>query len=81
VRTEQVQAAARLAASGLGPALLPDNMVPADINAPVRRLEPPIVRELTAYTRNEWSPPARGFLDIMHGLDWARRPPRAVVIP
>lgn len=81
VRTEQVQAAARLAASGLGPALLPDNMVPADINAPVRRLEPPIVRELCAYTRNEWSSASRSFLDTLHSLDWHRRPPGAIVIP
>ncbi len=81
VRTEQVEAAARLAASGLGPALVPDDMVPTDINAPVFRLDPPIARELTAYTRVEWSPAARSFLEIVHGLDLARRPPQAFLVP
>jgi DNA-binding transcriptional LysR family regulator len=78
VRTSQVEAAARLAAAGIGPALVPDNMVPSDLDAAVRRADPPVIRELVAYTRNEWSPSARRYRDIVHALPW-RKPPRGAI--
>jgi len=78
VRTSQVEAAARLAAAGIGPALVPDNMVPADLDAAVRPVDPPVVRELVAYTRTEWSPSARRYRDVVHALPW-RKPPRGAL--
>jgi DNA-binding transcriptional LysR family regulator len=74
VRTGQVEAAARLAAAGLGVTLVPDNIVPAHLAAHARPLAPPIVRELVAYTRSEWSPQARAFLEALRGSDWQPRP-------
>jgi DNA-binding transcriptional LysR family regulator len=80
VRTSQVEAAARLAAAGIGPALVPDNMVPMGLDAAMRPADPPVVRELVAFTRNEWSPSARRYLDIVHALPWSKRPADAVTI-
>jgi DNA-binding transcriptional LysR family regulator len=80
VRTGQVEAAARLAAAGLGVTLVPDNIVPAHLAGHTRQLEPPIVRELVAYTRSEWSPPARAFLEALRSADWQRRPSPALEI-
>ena len=73
VRTTQVEAAVRLAAAGLGPAMVPDNVVSSDLEPTVVRLDPPVVRELAAYTRSEWSPLASAFLDVLQTADWQRR--------
>lgn len=51
VRTQQTATAVRLAACGLGPALVPGNVVPADLAGLVRHLDPPVRRELVAYSR------------------------------
>jgi DNA-binding transcriptional LysR family regulator len=80
IETEQVEAAARLAAAGVGVAMVPEDVVPAELEANVRRLARPIVRELTAYTRSSWSPPARAFLETLRSLPWSARPRNAEVI-
>ena len=80
VVTEQVEAAARLAAAGVGVALVPENIVPSELDDNVRRLARPVVRELTAYTRTQWSPPARAFLDALRAERWSGRPRNAEVI-
>ena len=80
VHTQQVEAAARLAAAGVGVALVPDDIVPSELAPNVRRLARPVVRELTAYTRSEWSPPARAFLDCLRAERWGARPRTAEVI-
>jgi DNA-binding transcriptional LysR family regulator len=80
VLTQQVEAAARLAAAGLGIAIVPDDIVPAELQQNVRRFARPIVRELTAYTRSEWSPPARAFLEVLRTEHWSRKPRGAEVI-
>src|SRR5207253_4969331 len=61
VRTTQVEAAARLAAAGLGPAMVPDNTLAAALPAHVVRLDPPVARELAVYSRTELSAPERAF--------------------
>jgi DNA-binding transcriptional LysR family regulator len=76
VHTEQVEAAVRLAAAGVGVALVPDDIVPAELDRHVRRLARPVVRELTAYTRNSWWPSAASFLEILREQPWRRRLPR-----
>lgn len=72
VRTTQVEAATRLAAVGLGPAMVPDNVVSPDLDAQVVRLDPPVRRELAAYTRTAWSPLASEFLDALKESGWLR---------
>src|SRR5437764_355296 len=73
VRTTQVEAATRLAAAGLGPAMVPDNVVSPDLEPTVVHLDPPVLRELAAYTRSEWSPLASAFLEALQSSEWARR--------
>jgi DNA-binding transcriptional LysR family regulator len=79
VRTGQVAAAAHLAAAGLGVTLIPDNVVPHGLNAAVRNLKPPLVRQLVAYTRQDWSPLARAFLEVVQTLTWQARPRSATI--
>ncbi|HST25111.1 MAG TPA: LysR family transcriptional regulator [Gaiellaceae bacterium] len=73
VRTTQVEAATRLATAGLGPAMVPDNVVPPGLSASVVRLDPPVLRELAAYTRSDWSPLGSAFLEALRSSDWLRR--------
>jgi DNA-binding transcriptional LysR family regulator len=65
VRTGQVEAAARLAAAGVGPALVPHNVIPQSIERLARSASPPIRRPLAVYARNEFSPSARSFVDTL----------------
>ena len=74
VRTSQVVPAPLLAAAGLGPTLVPDNVVPAELRQLTRPLRPRIARRLVAYTRGTWSPVSRAFLDLLHQDPWPRRP-------
>ena len=81
VHTSQVEALARFAACGLGPAMLPSNVVPPDLEHLTRRLHRPMARELAAYTRTEWSPVAGAFLETLWDAHSARRPDNAYVAP
>jgi hypothetical protein len=54
--------------------MVPDNVVSPDLEPTVVRLDPPVLRELAAYTRSEWSPLAHAFLDALRESDWSRRP-------
>ena len=76
VLTAQSEAAARLAAAGLGPAMVPDNIVPPGLAATIAGVDPPVTRQLVAYTRTQWSPSARGFVDLLKSWDWAPPPGR-----
>jgi DNA-binding transcriptional LysR family regulator len=73
VRTAQIAGAPALAAAGLGPALVPANIVTGPQRRSTRRLDPPRARELCAYTRSEWSPLARAFLDLVAEQPWPAR--------
>ena len=55
VETAQSEAAGRLAAAGLGPAMVPENILPPGFTGPVARPDPPVTRELVAYTRSQWT--------------------------
>ena len=77
VRTSQVLAAPLFAAGGLGPALVPDHVVPDTARELVRPAKPRLVRQVVAFTRRDWSPATRAFLDILHEYAWRPRPPRA----
>ncbi|MHA6764849.1 LysR family transcriptional regulator [Streptacidiphilus sp. PAMC 29251] len=65
VRTWQVDAAARLAAAGVGPALLPDNAVPPGLDAAVLSCRPRRFRELTCYLRSEPHGLVQRFLTLL----------------
>jgi len=65
VRTAQIAAVPALAAAGLGPALVPVNILAGPQRRAARSLDPPRSRELCAFTRAEWSPLARAFLDLI----------------
>jgi DNA-binding transcriptional LysR family regulator len=75
VRTAQIAAAPALAAAGLGPALVPVNIVAGPLRRSVRALDPPRARELCAFTRAEWPPLARAFLDLVAEQPWPERQP------
>jgi len=67
--TWQVEVAARLAASGLGPALVPDNAVPPGLDAAVLHLRRPLLRELAIYARGDFVPLAREYVEVATASD------------
>jgi len=77
VRTSQVVAAPLFAAAGLGPALVPDHIVPDSAKELTRPAKPRLVRPVVAFTRRDWTPVTRAFLDTLHEYPWRRKPPRA----
>lgn len=79
MRTGQAEAAVRLAASGLGVAMVPINIVPEHLARISRHLTQPVVRELAAYTRTGFSPAAEAFGQTAAVAYRPPRPPRAIV--
>ncbi|MFC8722144.1 LysR substrate-binding domain-containing protein [Kitasatospora sp. NPDC057198] len=65
VRAEQTSAAPLLAAAGLGPALVPANIVPPHFDGALLRPDPPVRRTLTAYTRTRPDPLTVAFADLL----------------
>jgi DNA-binding transcriptional LysR family regulator len=80
VRTAQVEAAARLAAAGVGVAIVPANIVPSDLHEHVRATDPPIFRRLGAYTRGELSPQALALIAALRAATWIDPPPGAFIL-
>jgi DNA-binding transcriptional LysR family regulator len=80
VLTSQVEAAARLASAGVGPALVPENTIPDGLKASVLSVEPPLGRELTVYGRSEWTPLAAAFIEVMRSAAWSEPPLDATLI-
>ncbi|MET9662682.1 LysR family transcriptional regulator [Streptomyces sp. NPDC006510] len=65
IRAEQTSAIPLLAAAGLGPALVPANIIPPHFDGVVLRPEPPVRRTLTAYTRTRPDPLTVAFADLL----------------
>ncbi|MFG1645881.1 LysR family transcriptional regulator [Amycolatopsis sp. NPDC049252] len=65
VRTEQTAAAPILAAAGLGPALVPANVLPARFDGRVLRPSVPVRRTLAAYTRAAPDPLTSAFIETL----------------
>jgi len=65
VRTSQAEAATRLAAVGVGIALVPDNVAASGIECAVLRFEPRMIREIAVYARGDWSTTAGAFVDVL----------------
>jgi DNA-binding transcriptional LysR family regulator len=80
VRSAQIAGVAALAAAGLGPALVPSNIVIGPLRNSIRSLDPPRARELCAFTRTAWSPLARAFLDLIAEQPWPPREPAMVAV-
>jgi len=81
VLTSQVETAARLAAAGVGPTLVPENVIPDGLHGALLRVDPPIGRELTVYAREQWSPLGGAFVDLMAETRWPKPPRGALVVP
>ena len=79
MRTGQAEAAVRLAASGLGVAMVPISLVPDQLARTSRRMRHPVIRELVAYTRTQFSPAAEAFAAVAAAAYRPERPPRAIV--
>jgi DNA-binding transcriptional LysR family regulator len=78
--TAQVEAAAQLAAAGVGPALMPVKAVPAEFRQNMRQLDPPVVWEISAFAAlSEWSPQHAKLLEVLRGAGWERRRPRTAI--
>jgi DNA-binding transcriptional LysR family regulator len=78
--TAQVEAAARLAAAGVGPALVPVKTVPAEFGENARPLDPPVVWEVSAFAAGDhWSPQSQELIAALRGADWERRRPKGAV--
>jgi DNA-binding transcriptional LysR family regulator len=74
VRTSQAEAAARMAAAGLGLALVPDNIVLPGVGCTVLNLEPQIFREVAVYARVGWSSTAEAFVEMLRATAQTRPP-------
>ncbi len=72
VRTSQAEGAVRLASAGLGPALVPDNILLPGIEGAVIRLKPRLIRDIAVYARTEWSPTASAFVSVLRQDDRPR---------
>lgn len=65
IRAEQTSAVPLLAAAGLGPALVPANILPREFDGLTLRLDPPLCRALTAYTRTRPDPLTTAFAELL----------------
>ena len=81
VLTSQVETAARLAAAGAGPTLVPENVIPDGLEGAFLRVEPPLGREVTVYAREQWGQLGGAFVELMHERRWPKPPGGALVVP
>lgn len=65
VHTHHTSTAVQLAAAGLGPALVPRNMIEADFSGVQLESDPPVHRELVAFTTMADVPHVAAFIDIL----------------
>jgi DNA-binding transcriptional LysR family regulator len=77
VRTSQAEGAARLASAGIGPALVPDNIVLPGIDGRVLHLDPPVIRDVAVYARTQLSPSGAAFVETLRSENRPR--PRGAV--
>src|SRR3954470_19971432 len=65
VRTYHTATAMQLAAAGLGPALVPANVVEPGFTGAMLWPDPPVRRELVAFTRDDPGPLVTAFADVL----------------
>jgi DNA-binding transcriptional LysR family regulator len=78
VRTSQVAAAPLFAAAGIGPALVPEHIVPSALQRLVRPAKPRPVRAVCAFTRGEFTPLTRAFLETLRSFPWGPKPRKSL---
>jgi DNA-binding transcriptional LysR family regulator len=78
VRTSQVSAAAVFAAAGIGPALVPEHIIPSALLYLARPASPRPTRVVCAYTRGRWTPLTQAFLDTLRDFPWGPKPSGAI---
>jgi len=82
MRTAQVEAAARMAAAGIGLGLVPIKNVPLDLSQNVRGIDPPVAWRVWAYVAApELSGVAAAFVQVLSRGSWQRTPVRCQVVP
>jgi DNA-binding transcriptional LysR family regulator len=76
VHTHHSATAVQLAAAGLGPALVPENAVEPGFTGALLHPDPPVRRELVAFTRDDPGPLVSAFSDVLaeHAVIDPRRP-------
>jgi DNA-binding transcriptional LysR family regulator len=76
VHTHHTATAVQLAAAGLGPALVPENVVEPGFAGALLRPDPPVRRELVAFSRSDPSPLVSAFTDVLaeHAVIDPRKP-------
>jgi DNA-binding transcriptional LysR family regulator len=76
VHTHHTATAVQLAAAGLGPALVPENVVEPGFTGALLRPDPPVRRELVAFSRADPSPLVEAFSDVLqeHAVIDPRQP-------
>lgn len=72
VRTSQAEAAVRMAAAGLGIAVVPDNIVLPAVGCTVLKLVPRVFREVAVYARVGWSSTAEAFVEMLRATAQTR---------
>lgn len=65
VYTRSIDSAVRLAASGIGPAIVPARAVPSDVDVAVCGLRKPYKRVLAAYSTQPFSQITQSFVDVV----------------
>jgi DNA-binding transcriptional LysR family regulator len=78
--TGQIETAARLAAAGLGPSLVPRHTVPADLKPAMRLIDPPLMWEVAAFARTPWPRFVDDYLDTLADSPLHRGPPADVLM-
>jgi DNA-binding transcriptional LysR family regulator len=63
----EVAAVVQLVAAGVGPAFVPANVVPPELDLAIRGLRRPVYRGIAAYARTRFPPQARPLLDDLLG--------------
>jgi DNA-binding transcriptional LysR family regulator len=76
VHTHHTATAVQLAAAGLGPALVPENVVDPGFTGALLRPDPPVRRELVAFSRANPPPLVAAFTDVLaeHAVIDPRKP-------
>jgi DNA-binding transcriptional LysR family regulator len=78
LRTSQVAAAPQFAATGLGPALVPEHIVPESLRGLMRPASPRLFRPVVAFARTQWTPLTTAFLAALRGYPWETNPPNGI---
>jgi DNA-binding transcriptional LysR family regulator len=78
VRTSQVAAAPLFAAAGIGPTIVPEHILPPTLHRLARPTSPRTIRTVCAFSRGDWTPLTRAFLETLRSFPWGPKPQGAI---